>query len=181
MSGRVVSLLETDRRPFQRRDECTVKETLVTLPYPYGQLNRLARLYIALRHTMRIEPTETCRLLGITAKQYHKINRLLQEDVEGKSVLAMGLPSLYGDYLPPSKKIYCRQCNNWLNWVPCVQCNCSTAELTTQRKVQEPTPPMPTEPTDFQPGSASKIEVMRRRVEANQQPFHVLDKGSYLI
>ena len=88
-----------------------------------------------------------------------------------------GLPVQAVAELPFPNTVRCPGCGSLVNVVPCVSCiNEKCREDAQERDDFDDWRPRPASiPTEARPGTMEKIEVMRRRIEQGEAPFHPED------
>lgn len=124
------------------------------------------------RHVFQMKPDDPIR-----DDQLHAVYLVLTSDLPTISLaLNFGLPAGASAHL--HRPVWCESCGHMVRMAPCVACY--MMEKWTEDDTSETTHPYrarkPRTETQLEPGSADKIELMKRRVDRGEAPCHQNDK-----
>lgn len=148
------------------------------IPYPYGRLSRLARLTIGLKQYSQASDKDIALIVNVSLRELRSFWKAIQKHTEGESIIANGLPAMFGEELPEGVTVRCLRCRRLVTTVPCVVCysgNQLYEDRIDKQRTPEHTKPIAPYSTRELPGTKGKIETLRLRVKYGFDLWHPHD------
>lgn len=150
------------------------------LEYP-EDLRRAARVYLGMRYALGIvdwwhhDWIASCA--GVSVWKIKEIAAAVESGRENRVIakaIRQGLPLSALESLENGETYVCKTCHHRREYVPCRKCAQPWPDELRPDLADEDDKPLirPGKPTVAMPGTKQKIEVMRRRVERGESPFH---------